>query len=113
MKSPCVLAALSSSLFTMAVTSLLASEARLHVIASQAIGMSDLMQEIRCVEPDVILLEESIPLMSQTTILELLDTFSELRVIVVSEHNNWLHIFRKDTLLMTSTADLIQAIYPS
>jgi hypothetical protein len=112
-KSQCVLAVLSSSLFTMAVTSLLASEARLRVIASEAVGVDDLMQEIRCIEPDVILLEETIPLKSQTIVIELLNSFSELKVIVLSENNNWLHIIRKDTLLISSTADLIQAIHPA
>jgi chemotaxis response regulator CheB len=95
----------------MAVTSLLASEANLRVVASEAVDFKGLLAEIKCVKPDVILLEESMLMVTNTSIVELLDTFFELRVVVVSENNNWLQVFRKNTRLITSAADLIQAIH--
>jgi len=110
-KPPCILAVLTASLFTMAVTSLLAAEADMRVIASEAVDFKGLLAEINCVKPDVILLEESMLMMTKTSVVELLNTYSELRVIVVSENNNWLQVFQKYTRLITSAADLIQAIH--
>ena len=111
MKPPCVLAVLTASLFTVAVTSLLAAEPSLRVVASEATSFADLLREINCLDPDVILLEESMLLTTNTSLIDLMNTYSELRVIVVSENNNWLQVFRKKTQLITSAADLIEAIH--
>ena len=110
-KPPCVLAVLTASLFTVAVTSLLAAEPSLRVVASEATSFADLLREINCLDPDVILLEESMLLTTNTSLIDLMNTYSELRVIVVSENNNWLQVFRKKTQLITSAADLIEAIH--
>ncbi len=87
------------------------SDANLHVVFSEADDMERLKKEIHDVEPDVVLMEESLALMTNTSVVDLMNTFSDLYVIVVNDNDNWLQLFRKNTQLITSSAEFIQAIH--
>jgi len=112
MSMTCVLAMQQHSLMNHAlITALLSSVPENKVLTSNANDLEALITEISELKPDVILLGEATPLAAKDTLAHLLMCFPELRVIVVSEDTNWLHIFHKKDLLLTRQSDLFDIVY--
>lgn len=108
----CVLAMQQHSLMNQAlITALLSSIPEHKVVTSTANGLETLITEISELKPDVVLLGEATPLAAKDTLAHLLMCFPELRVIVVSEDTNWLHVFHKKDLLLTHQNDLLDIVY--
>ena len=111
MNIPCVLAITKDSLLGFALTNLInASECGLVVIESDAQTLEELIQEINGNEADVILLEKSSSFAGEAALTKLLMLYPKLLVIIVNEENNWLQIYRREDVLMTSPADLMDVI---
>ena len=66
-----------------------------------------LMAEIERHQPNVVVLERGTCLSELETLAKALVRFPELRVIVVSEQNNWLHIYSKEEILVTQATNLV------
>lgn len=108
----CILALQEHSLMNQALINALLSSIPEHkVITSTANGLETLITEIEELKPDVVLLGEAMPLAAKDILAHLLMCFPELRVIVVSEDTNWLHIFHKRDLLLTRQSDLLDIVY--
>lgn len=108
----CVLAMQQHSLMNQAlITALLSSIPEHKVVTSTANGLETLITEISELKPDVVLLGEATPLAAKDTLAHLLMCFPELRVIVVSEDTNWLHVFHKKDMLLTRQSDLFDIVY--
>ena len=111
MSIPCVLAITKDSVLSIALTNLInASDIGLIVIGSIAQTLEELVEEINSQKADVILLEKSSPFAREKALTKLLMWYPRLLVIIVNEESNWLHIYRREDILMTSAADLISAI---
>lgn len=109
---PCVLAITKDSLLSIALTELInSSDTGLVVVGSTARTLEELIQEINTHQADVILLEKSSPFAGEETLTKLLMLYPKLLVIIVDEESNWLRIYRKEDILMTSAADLLSAIH--
>lgn len=112
MSMTCMLAVQQHSLLNQAlITALLSSAPEHKLVTSTANGLEALITEISELKPDVVLLGEAMPLAAKDILAHLLMCFSELRVIVVSEDTNWLHVFHKKDLLLTSQRDLFDIVY--
>jgi len=108
---PCVLAITKDTLLSFALTNLInASDTGLVVVESSAQTFEELVMEINTHRADVILLEKSSPLAGEDALTKLLMLYPKVLVIIVDEESNWLRIFRREDILMTSPADLISAI---
>jgi DNA-binding NarL/FixJ family response regulator len=108
---PCVLAITKDSLLGFALTNLInASENGLVVIESNAQTLEEFIKEINDNEADVILLEKSSPFAGEAALTKLLMLYPKLLVVIVNEENNWLNIYRREDLLMTSPTDLMNVI---
>ena len=108
---PCVLAITKDSVLSFALTDLInASDVGLVVFDSQAQNFAGLAKEINGNQADVILLEKSSPYAGEEALTKLLMLYPKLLVIIVDEESNWLRIFRREDILMTSSADLISAV---
>ena len=108
---PCVLAIMKDSVLGHAMTDLInSSEAGLIVVESEARTLEELIEEINTYNADVILLERSSPFAGEEALTKLLMLYPRLLVIIVNEDSNWLHIYRREDKLMTTSADLISAI---
>jgi chemotaxis response regulator CheB len=108
----CILAMQEHSLMNHAlVTALLSSIPEHSVVTTTANSLEALIAEISELNPDVVLLGEATPLAAKDTLAHLLMCFPELRVIVVSEDTNWLHVFHKKDLLLTRQSDLLDIVY--
>ena len=111
MHIPCVLAITKDSVLGHALTNLInSSDVGFVVVESNAKTFDELIEEINTNNADVILLEKSDPFAAEEMLTRLLMLYPRLLVIIVNEENNWLHIYRREDLLMTSSADLITAI---
>jgi chemotaxis response regulator CheB len=111
MSEPCVLAVQQDSLIGRALTSVLSSsKSELKVITYKAKDIVGLVAETSEQKPDVVILGESTPLAAKDSLGQLLMSFPTLRVIVVGEGNNWLHVFSKKDKLVTSQTDLLDVL---
>ena len=108
---PCVLAIAKDTLLSFALTNLInASDTGLVVVESNASTFEELVTEINTHRADVILLEKSSSFAGEQALTKLLMLYPRLLVIIIDEESNWLHIYRREDILMTSAADLISAI---
>ena len=109
-KKPCVLVMKTDVLLKRAVISLMDLEQELEIVVSDAIDIPDLALDVSKINPEVILFSESHPVAAKETLAQLLFSHPKLRVVVVSEDSNWLHVFDKEDKLMTSLNDLLAVI---
>lgn len=111
MITTCVLVMKQDSLLKRALASaLLGSNCELKIINSGADDLGSLIAETSKVKPDIVILGESTPLARMDALGNLLMSYPKMRVVVVSEESNWLHIFDKKDMLMTRHADLLDAL---
>ena len=82
----------------------------LIVYESQAVDFEEMLNEVTRNEPDVILLDESFPLSTTSTLICLLTAKPALPVIVIGEDDNLMHIIHHETVRIHSPMDLINAI---
>lgn len=109
-KKSCVLVMKTDVLLKRAVISLMDLEKELEIVVSEAIDIPELAMDVSKINPSVILFSESHPVAAKETLAQLLFSHPKLRVVVVSENSNWLHVFDKEDRLMTSLDDLIAVI---
>jgi hypothetical protein len=94
-----------------ALTDLLqSSNCELKIITSGANDIHSLIAETSRVKPDIVILGESSPLARLDVLGNLLMSYPKMRVVVVSEESNWLHIFDKKDKLMAQNSDLLDAL---
>jgi chemotaxis response regulator CheB len=111
MNTTCVLVTKQDSMLNRALNDLLqSSDCKLKVIKSGAVDVNGLITETSQVKPDIVILGESTPLARMDVLGNLLMSYPKMRVVVVSEESNWLHIFDKKDTLMTGHADLLDAL---
>ena len=111
MPTPCIVALQRDSLIRHTVANLInSSNDRLTAIESEAENLEELIQEINQYEAKVILFENSRPFAQVSSLLKLLLIQPQVLVIIIEEDNNWLHIFRKENVLLNSTSELLEVI---
>jgi DNA-binding NarL/FixJ family response regulator len=100
------------NLLTAGVENLLAREDDLLVL-----GVSDVFEdgfsfehEIELFHPSVIILDESSLSTDFPFLYEILKKYPQLRVIVVDEGDNLVHIFDKRAIMVAQSTDLIEVI---
>jgi DNA-binding NarL/FixJ family response regulator len=82
----------------------------LMVCLSEASEVNELDAEIERLRAEVVFIGESTPMASNGNITQLLRTRPNLKVIVVSEQSNWVHIFRRDDILLGSLPEFMHLI---
>ncbi len=110
MKTPCILVLEQDFLIKRALASAMGLGYDLEVVVSEAGNAQGLADEVAKLQPDVFVLGESISFATDASLSLLHSVHPALKVVVVSEHNNWLHIFRGEDVLLTSLADLVDTI---
>lgn len=100
------------NLLTAGVESLLAREDDLLVL-----GVTDVCEdglsfehEIELFHPSVVVLDESSIFTEFSFIYDILKKYPQLRVIVVDQGDNLVHIFDKRALMVAQSTDLIEVI---
>lgn len=109
MKISKVLILQENSLLAQALVSIFrgSGDSQFSIVSSSAKDFQNLVLDISELDPDYILFEESAPLVLKNMLVDLLTIYPSLRVIVISENSNWLHIYQKKNMLLTSPEDLL------
>jgi hypothetical protein len=87
-----------------------ASDTGLAVIESVAQEYEELIREIDTHEADVILLDKACTFADEEALTKLLTLYPKLLMVIVDEESNWLQVYRRENILMTSTQDLLTTI---
>jgi DNA-binding NarL/FixJ family response regulator len=111
LKSLCVLIMVSNNLLKQAMVSLLVDQSNMTILTGELNSQQELVDEIQHYMPDVVVMAEGTGLSSTEALVSLLMLYPGLRVIVMSEENNWLHVFSKDEVLMSQATDLVDLIH--
>lgn len=99
-----------SSLVGLGVESLLAPNADLVLVNSDALSEVTLLTAIENNQPDVVILEECMPYASKTLISHILVEYPNLRVITVNIRNNRLNIYQKSDVILKQASDLVNVV---
>lgn len=111
MEKCCFLVGQKDSLFKQLVASLLSDLAiNLKLAESRSTGFEDLLNEISVAEPNLILLEEASPFSGDSYLIQLLINVPNIPVIIISEASNEMHILRRESVILSSSSDLIKTI---
>lgn len=115
MKAPRVLILQENSLLSHALKSILRGSGahQLKMVTSEAKDFTNLVLDISELDPDYVLLEESAFATSKNQLIDLLKIYPGLRVIVISEESNLLHIYQNRDMLLTRPEDLLMALSSS
>jgi hypothetical protein len=111
-KTPRVLILQENSLLSHALNSILrgSNAHQLKMVTSEAKDFTNLVLDISELDPDYVLLEESGLATSKNQLIDLLKIYPGLRVIVISEESNLLHIYQNRDMLLTRPEDLLMAL---
>jgi len=108
----CLLAIPNNSLLERAIGHVISDgSSEINLVTSSAKNLAELIAEIANKGAEIVVLADSMPLNAKDTLVSLLMSFPELRVVIVSEDTNWLHVFHKKDFLMNQQADFRNAIY--
>ena len=109
-KAPCVLILKADVLVKRAFASLITMGSEFEVVVSESPDLSELTEDISKLRPDVIFISSSNPLADRYFLSQLLIRYPGLKVVVVSDQSNWLHIFKHEDKLLTSLDELLPII---
>lgn len=90
--------------------SILEKQSSLDLISLHSGDDQTLLQEIKDLNPAVIVLDEKFPSADLAMILNMQKTFSELRVVIISSRENRLQIYDKRDILVRDLRDFISAV---
>jgi hypothetical protein len=85
-------------------------EEELEIVVSEAVDMAELEMDISKINPSVVLFSESQPLATNEALTQLLTSHPKIKIVIASVSSNWLHIFDKEDMLLTSFEDLLTVI---
>lgn len=97
-------------LLTAVILNLLNREMDLNVFDTTYIDEISLHEEIKKIKPAVLVMDESLQFTQRFLFLSLLNDCPDLRLIVIDQRKNLMHIYEKQEKKVGRGADLIAAI---
>jgi chemotaxis response regulator CheB len=92
------------------ILSLLTRELDLDVFDATFRDEITVLEEIKVINPEVLVMDASSPFTNSFLFLSLLNDCPDLRVIVIDERKNLMRIYEKQELVVARVADLFAAI---
>ena len=92
------------------VHSLLGDETGLEIRGISPHDQTELIQDVRCFQPDIVIMDKVGHLIAPLNLLAALENHSQLQVIVVSADDNQVCIYDKRQLLVRQAADFLDMI---
>jgi DNA-binding NarL/FixJ family response regulator len=106
-----VLVVHSEQILTSGIESILNRENDdLMVLSTTSHDKAALADEVESFQPDVVILDEVLRVTDISTLFELMLAFPSIRVIIVDGHDNLLHVYNKQAVPVSHSADLLSAI---
>jgi hypothetical protein len=102
----------ANSLLKNALTNLFQRSGRdqFKLVTSGAKDFQGLVMDISELDPDFVLFDKTTSLVSKDMIFDILTTCPGLRVIVMDEDSNLLHIYLNKSMLLTTPEDLLAVL---
>ena len=114
MQEPNVLFILKNPLLNLALTKIIKdSKSSLNFIESNAQQYDELLMEIKTLIADVIILDKASYFASEEILTKLLNLYPKLLLILVDQDSNWLQVYRREDILINSSAELMEIIKSS
>lgn len=105
-----VIIVLSESVIGRGVESILSHEMDINVTGFPFIDANSLIDMIEKVQPNVVIMEESLIVSRRIDFLNLLRSCLNMRVLVLSNRENRINIYNHQEILVAQSTDLISAI---
>jgi hypothetical protein len=106
-----VLLVSGEDLITRGISSLLQNTGSVNLFIVSIKNYSDLIREINDLRPDILVLRNSLEFASSTVMIPLLGKFPDLRILVIDESKNILHVYEKQEIRVTQTADFLGLVF--
>lgn len=100
-KRDCVLVINADGIMKRASVSLMNLAGELEVVVSNARSIPELISDVTRINPDVVLINDSMPMAVDESVTHLLASQPKLKIIVASMDSNLLRVFNKDEMLLT------------
>ena len=110
MSTNCLLVIEEDSPLNFALEMLFSSDAGIKAVKSEARTFQEFVEEACRSKTQVVLLEDAAAPGERNTLTQLLMSTPPLKIIVILRDSNYIHVFRKEEILIQSSAELIEAI---
>ena len=81
-----------------------------EMFESTALDVRDFLNEVTHLDPDIILLEESSPLSTNSPLVHVLIAKPGRRLIMISQEHNWIYVVHWENFHLSSASDLVNTI---
>jgi len=112
----CLLIIKNDSPLNLAMEMLLGPGSDILAVKSNANDFQGLVNEVCALKSEVVVFEDEVAMTEKNSVTHLLMSNPELKVIVIFRDSNYIHIFRKDEILIKRASeflDLIRSKEPS
>ena len=110
MSIDCLLIIENDSPLNFALDMLLVPSSEINVVKSNAVDLQGVVDEISNLKSQVVIIEDSATLTRENSLANLLMSNPELKIIVVLKDSNYVHIFRKDEILIQNASEFLEII---
>ena len=110
LNTDCLLVIENDSPLNFALDMLLVPDSGIKAFKSTADNFQGLVNELCNLKSQVVILEDSTISTEENSVAHLLMSSPELKIIVVLRDSNYIHIFRKDEVLIHSSSDFLEII---
>ena len=105
-----VLLVVGKDLITSGIASLLKKVEEIKLLIKSFDNMHQLIKEIKVLQPQVVILNDSLEFAMPSCVFWLLSKFPDLRILVIDDHKNLIHVYEKQEVKVTSSGALIEFI---
>ena len=107
----CVLTLEEDSIWNKVLSSL-EMENGATLILCKVASLPELITAIDRNKVEMVLIRETNSMAEEKSLVHLMTIYPRLRIVVASEFSNWLRVFNKDEIQLTSFTDLVHLINP-
>lgn len=110
MSTDCLLVIEDDSPLNFALEMLLVPSSEIKAIKSNAGDFQGVVEEVCKLEAPVVILEDSATPAKDNSLAHLLMSNPGLKIVVVLRNSNYVHVFRKDEILIQSSSEFLEII---
>ena len=110
MSTDCLLVIEKDSPLNFAMEMLLVPDTGINAVNSKASNFQGVVDEVFNMSSQVVILEDSVTPTEEDSLAQLLISKPDLKIIVILRNSNYVHIFRKEEILIESSSELLEII---
>ena len=110
MRTDCLFIIDDNSPLNFALEMLFGPASGINAVRSQAVDFQGLVNEVCSLQSPVVLVEDSADANERSPLAQLVMSNPQFKIIVILRDSNYIHIFRKEEVMIESSSELIKAI---